>query len=263
MNHDNNSTRAKSMDNDIFIEFTEPIKEENQRINYDNFILSLKSIGKNIAKQEKLHVKKAKKNDLLRKFISYPSVLFSGIATFSGFAQFNESDNNPECGIELWNKIIIVVFGLLTLIFVGTREFFHFDTKYVQHTEAIKNLRAFFSVVDTYKSINKGYEGDRLKIINSLNKQYFNILESLPDVDGSEELQFSVATPHTSIQNASPKPPPQPKPESPNFSVEEENPHLHVYDSLTELELQQMCSGRRMTLPTEKIKYEMERLRDA
>lgn len=177
------------------------IPEEEQRVSYEAYKKSLTSMGINVAKQERIQAKKAHKNELLTRGVSYPSMIFSSLVVFSGFAQFSRHSQNPECGADLWLQILTTIFGLLTLGFSVTRDFFNFETKKINHEKGSKALRAFFYTIDTYRNINPKY-GDRLNIISELKNKLENIMRDNPSISAELAMLDFSATPPDSTETS-------------------------------------------------------------
>jgi len=170
----------------------EPIPENTQKITHKTYLRVLTQMGNSVATREKIHVKRASKNNFFVKSISYPSMIFGGLIAFSGIAQFSRNSSNPECGSDLWLQIFTTIVGLTTMGLSITREFFKFDKKGLENGSAVENLRGFFYTVDTCRSLTKGLEGDRLDIINGLRKQYQTIIRQNPNIgDIAEKLELT------------------------------------------------------------------------
>lgn len=179
------------------------IAEGEQRISYDAYVKTLTTMGISVAKQERIQAKKARKNDIFVKAVSYPSIIFSALVVFSGFTQFSRSSRLPECGNDLWINILTTVFGLLALLFNVTRDFFKFDSKKINHDKGAKSLRAFFYTVDTYRNIDPRY-GNRLEIINLLKNKLDDIMRNNPSISTElTELNFSATPPNSGANSSS------------------------------------------------------------
>lgn len=179
---------------DPFIIVGNKISEDQQQLTHQNFIKTLNTLSNEVALRESKHLRELNKNRWLIRSISYPAMLFSGLATFSGFVQFSTSSNLPACGPDLWLKITTTVFSILTLGFAITRDFFKFDTKVSKHEEATNELIAFYNTISVYKKLNKGYEGNRLDVINSLKTQLELIIKKSPTINISIDLSQSTSS---------------------------------------------------------------------
>jgi len=178
------------------------IPEEEQRISYNVYKKTLTSMGISVAKQERIQSRKSRINELWTRGVSYPSMIFSALVVFSGFAQFSRHSQDPACSPDLWLQILSTIFGLLTLGFSVTRDFFKFETKKINHDKGSKALRAFFYTIDTYRNINPKY-GDRLSIINELKNKLDNIMRDNPSISSELAMLDFSATPPESVSEES------------------------------------------------------------
>ena len=193
---------------------TKEIAEENQKISHETYKKTLTNLGINVAEQERIQAKEFRKNELLIKFISYPSVIFSSMVLFGGFAQFSRHNSKPECSPDLWLQITTTTFAFLSLVFMATKEFFKFEERKVTREKAAKSLRAFFHTIDTYRAINPRY-GDRFEIIQGLKRRLETITRDNPCVaQNLSILSFSATPPpsRTSIDEITPRPRHSPHP---------------------------------------------------
>lgn len=168
------------------------IPESEQKINYKTYVNFMTKLGRSVAKREDIHAKKCYRNKIMGKCVSYPASICAALILFSGIAQFSRHSSKPECSPDLWLQIFSTVLGLITLLLVGTRDFFMFEKKEVKHDKAAKDLEAFFATIDAFRSLNKDSTGDRLYLINGFAKQYHEISKTLPIIgDVNDKLEFS------------------------------------------------------------------------
>lgn len=158
------------------------IGENDQRMTYDMFLKSLHELSQNIAERERIHRQEEQKNEKWRKGVSYPAMVFSSVTFVSSITWLSKHSQKPECSPDLWLQVLTTIVTLLTLIFVTTRDFFKLDERKSVNATAAERLRSLFYTTEDYMRITQGKEGDRYKIVQSLRKQYRNVVRVNPPI---------------------------------------------------------------------------------
>lgn len=192
------------MDN-IYVEApVQAIPENEQRMTYQRYIRTLSQMGKNVSHRKSLHTHEELRNQKKRRYISLPAMILTSLVVFDKIVQFSTHSNKPECSPDLWLQIITTVFAFAALILVAARDFMQIDDNKEKNSKAADRLQEFFYTIDTLRNISKGSEGDRIDIINSLQKQYANIINNnVSLIDEMSELHFSTNTPKNSSSESS------------------------------------------------------------
>ena len=158
------------------------IDEHEQRMTYEMFLKSLHELSQNIAERERIHRHEEQRNEMWRKGVSYPAMLFSTVTFVSAVSWLSKHSQKPECSPDLWLQVLNTIVTLFTLIFVTTRDFFKLDERKSVNSTAAERLRSLFYTTEDYMRITQGKEGDRYKIVQSLRKQYKNVVRVNPPI---------------------------------------------------------------------------------
>lgn len=229
----------------VTINIDQDVPEDDQKLSYKNFIKTLTSIGARASNQERLQSKRMKRQQLLTRIFGYPTMILSALVVFNGIAQFSRHTGRPECSADLWLQVTNTIFGLALLFFSVTNAFFSPEKKYARHENAVKTLRAFFSTVDTYRSLDRGTRHDRMQVVNGLRDHFNAIMEDIPTIGSeTEQLTFSIQIKDSSGESS-----------SKSFEQYEKNPE-------TQREIERLCANNRKISNTENLKYQLARLEE-
>lgn len=156
-----------------------------QKVSWELYKSELETIYQKSKAIKNILLKKAWRYTILSNLINYPTKLLLGVTVGGGAIQlFTTSDGMMGSVTSMltadiyWIQVLRMVFEIIALVLVITRDYFQFETQIEKFYAASQSVESFCNSVKYQSFLQRENEGDRYEILLMFKKLYEEMISN-------------------------------------------------------------------------------------